>query len=218
MRRRKRGGHAATEPADGDETVLAFAARRFGPAVARDIVAPAVLGIYAGDAAKLSVSAALPRLVDMERAHGSVLRGAIAGRRAGGGAGGACSFPDGLEELPRALAARLGDRRRVARAVAIEPLASGGGGAAGGSGWRVTCSAGDPVEADQVVLAVPGTDAAALIAPLPGSGEAAAALRAVPLAPVAVVCLGFRAPEVGVDLGAYGFLVARGEGVRLLGC
>jgi oxygen-dependent protoporphyrinogen oxidase len=69
-----------------------------------------------------------------------------------------------------------------------------------------------------VVLAVPGTDAATLIAPLPGSGAAAAALRAVPLAPVAVACLGFRAPKVGMDLGAYGFLVARGEGVRLLGC
>jgi oxygen-dependent protoporphyrinogen oxidase len=38
---------------------------------------------------------------------------------------------------------------------------------------------------------------------------------------VAVVCLGFRAADagaLGMDLDSYGFVVARGEGVSLLGC
>ncbi|HVZ87061.1 MAG TPA: FAD-dependent oxidoreductase, partial [Polyangia bacterium] len=38
---------------------------------------------------------------------------------------------------------------------------------------------------------------------------------------VAVVCLGFRAADatkLGMDLDAYGFVAARGEGLRLLGC
>jgi oxygen-dependent protoporphyrinogen oxidase len=214
--RRRRADGAGGGDTD-DESVLAFAERRFGVEVARSVVAPAVIGIYAGDAASLSIGSALPRLAEMERRSGSVLRAAIAGRRKGGGGiGRACSFPDGLEELPRALAAALGDRRRVARAAGLERAAAG---------WRVACDGGAAVEADRVVLAVPAESAAALLAPLPGGPDAAAALRAVPMAPVAVACLGFRpaasgavAAATGVDLGAYGFLVARGEGVRLLGC
>jgi oxygen-dependent protoporphyrinogen oxidase len=195
----------ARRPAEaGEESVLAFAERRFGPQVARRIVAPALIGIYAGDAAALSVQAALPRLAEMERQHGSVLRAALAERR---GPGRMLSFPDGLEELPRALAARLGDRRRTGRATGIERA---------GPGWRVTLNRGAPIEAERLVLATPGAQAAPLLQPL--VPDAAAALRAVPTAPVAVVCLGFGEGDVGMDLDAYGFLAARGEGVRLLGC
>ncbi len=46
--------------------------------------------------------------------------------------------------------------------------------------------------------------------------DAAAALRAIPHAPVAVVCLGLsrrRRGRLGMDLDAYGFVVARGEGI-----
>src|SRR5262249_41291217 len=58
---------------------------------------------------------------------------------------------------------------------------------------------------------------AALLARL--APDATTALRAIPHAPVAVVCLGFRsAADLGVDLDAYGFVVARGEGVSVLGC
>ncbi|MES1207041.1 MAG: FAD-dependent oxidoreductase, partial [Pseudomonadota bacterium] len=65
-----------------------------------------------------------------------------------------------------------------------------------------------------------GTDvAAALIGPT--SPDARAALEAFPVTPVAVCCLGFRGVAdrpLGVDLAAYGFLVARGHGPLLLGC
>jgi oxygen-dependent protoporphyrinogen oxidase len=200
---------AGAEP----ESVLAFAARRFGGEVARNVVAPAVLGIYAGDAAALDVGTALPRLVAMEREHGSVLRAAIAaGRKAGPGR--SLSFPDGLEELPRALAAALGARRRPGRARAIAPVSGGA--------WRVELEGAGaaPVEAERLALALPGAEAAALLESL--TPDAAAALRAGPVAPVAVACLGFRAATaadgLGMALDAYGFLVARGEGVRLLGC
>jgi protoporphyrinogen/coproporphyrinogen III oxidase len=193
----------------GEESVLAFAERRFGAEVARNVVAPAVIGIYAGDAAALSVGSALPRLAAMEREHGSLLRAARAlGRRAGPGR--SLSFPGGLEELPRALAARLGDRRLVARAGAIERMTGG---------FRVHLDDRPALECAHVVLATPGAESAALLAPL--APEATAALRAVPAASVAIACLGFRgaaADAPGMQLDAYGFLVARGEGVRLLGC
>ncbi len=66
-------------------------------------------------------------------------------------------------------------------------------------------------------MATPAAATAALLEP--HAPTAAAALRAIPHAPVAVACLGFRdASRLGADLGAYGFVVARGEGLRLLGC
>ncbi len=109
--------------------MLAFATRRFGEEAARALVATAVVGIYAGDAAELSAPSALPRLVALERAHGSVVRGAIKQRRQGGGFGKPVSFPDGLQELARALEQQLGERRIVAAAERIERA---------GNGWRVS--------------------------------------------------------------------------------
>ena len=50
-----------------DESVLAFFERRFGAEAARTVGAPAVIGIYAGDAANLSMRNALPRLWSSSR-------------------------------------------------------------------------------------------------------------------------------------------------------
>jgi protoporphyrinogen/coproporphyrinogen III oxidase len=193
-----------------DESVFDFVARRFGAEAAARAAAPALIGIYAGEAAALSAAAAFPRLVALEREHGSVLRGMF---RARGGSrlGRPVSFPDGLAELPRALGAALGARRRAGRARAIEPRRDG---------WRVLLD-GETLEAERIVLATPAAATAALLAPHAPAAEAA--LRAIPHAPVAVVCLGFRAqagqtPELGLALDSYGFVVARGEGIKVLGC
>jgi oxygen-dependent protoporphyrinogen oxidase len=192
-----------------DESVLAFCERRFGAEAARAIGAPAVIGIYAGDAANLSIRSALPRLWELEQKHGSVLRGAMAERGQNGeGPPRAFSFPEGLEELPRALAARLGARLVIARAAAIERAAAG---------FRVHLQAGAPLDVERVIVTTPADVTASLLAPLAPS--AAAALKAIPHAPIAVTALGFKtAAQVGMDLEAYGFVVARGEGVDLLGC
>lgn len=201
---------------DEDESVFDFMARRFGSEAAQHVAGPALIGVYAGDAAALSMRAAFPKLAALEQEHGSVLRGLFRGRKAGR-LGRPVSFPDGLGELPRALAAALGARRRVARAMAIERGAGGG--------WTVALDGGDggPIEAERVVLATPAAATAALLAP--HAPDAAAVLRAIPQAPVAVVCLGFRAAraqgpgtDLGIDLDSYGFVVARGEGISLLGC
>ena len=191
----------------GDESVFTFVARRFGREAAERAAAPALIGVFAGDAAALSVRSALPRVAAMEREHGSILR-ALMRRKRGAGLGHPVSFPDGLAELPAALAAALGKRRHAGRAVEIVRYARG---------WRVITAAGATIEGERLVLATPAAATAQLLAP--HAAEAAAALRAIAHAPVAVVCAGFRSGEgLGADLDAYGFVVARGEGVRLLGC
>jgi oxygen-dependent protoporphyrinogen oxidase len=197
---------------DEDETVLAFATRRFGSQVAQRLVAPAVIGIYAADADSLAVQTALPKLAALERAYGSVLRGAIAARRKGAGAGQTVSFPEGLQELAAAITARLGDRLIAGEVTALERR---------GSTWAVTvANRSGTVDADAVVVAASASASARLLEPL--APQASAALRAVPHAPAAVVSLGFDGADTnstGMDLDAYGFIVPRGEGVELLlGC
>src|SRR6185312_13858539 len=116
------------------------------------------------------LGAAFPRLAALEREHGSVLRGMFRarGQRRQARLGRPVSFPDGLAELPRALAASLGPRRRVAPARALEPR---------GGSWRMALD-GDALDAERVVLATPAGATAALLAPL--APAAAEALRALP--------------------------------------
>ena len=194
-------------PPDPDESVFDFVARRFGPEAARRAAAPALIGVYAGDAKDIAARAAFPRLGELEDQHGSVLRGLFRARGKGR-MGRPTSFPEGLGELPRALAAQLGPRRRALRVEGLAPR---------GSGWSLTAG-GAAFDADRVLLATPAAVTASLLAP--HAAGAAEALRAIPHAPVAVVTLGFRAaPDaLGMDLQAYGFVAARGEGLELLGC
>src|SRR5215210_1519190 len=66
---------------DEEESVASFARRRIGREAAERMVAPFVSGIYAGDAEKLSVQAAFPRLANLEANYGGLFRGTFAKAR-----------------------------------------------------------------------------------------------------------------------------------------
>lgn len=206
---------------DDDETIASFGARRLGDEAARTLLSTFVIGVFAGAADQLSVSAALPRLAAMERAHGSLFRAATQGRKRDGKSSGAgatrarsLSFLEGISELPAALARALGPRFKRERALALAP--------GDGGGWRVAAetagSSATEHQADAVVVATEAAAAATLLDPLVPE---AAALRAIETAPVAVCTLGFRdvaQRPLNMDLDGYGFLVARGEAAKMLGC
>ena len=187
-----------------DESVYAFAARRFGREVAERIVAPALLGVSGGDAAATSVTALFPRLAALENEHGSVIRGMAragraAGRFAGFGAG-------GMQQLTDALAAQLPAPVRVGCAAErIEPRADG---------WRVHDADG-AFDVDAVVLATPAYAAAELAAGW--DAQLAYELRRIPYAPMRVAGIAFRSGDIPAPLDGFGFLAARGQGVRILG-
>ena len=63
---------------DEDETLASFVIRRFGRETLDRLVQPLVGGIYTSDPQKLSLKATLPRFPEMERSHGSVIRGTLA--------------------------------------------------------------------------------------------------------------------------------------------
>jgi oxygen-dependent protoporphyrinogen oxidase len=105
---------------DGDdETIWRFAERRLGRQAADRMIAPMVLGVFAGDARRLSLPACFPRMAQLERDHGSLIRAMIAlrkerkrsGKASGGPAGPAgrlTSFREGMQALPIRLAERSG--------------------------------------------------------------------------------------------------------------
>ena len=120
------------------------------------------------------------------------------------------SFANGIETLPKALAARLGRRLRLGSPVSSLTRAAGTAAA-----WTIALGSGESLTADHVVIAVPPPAASALLGPL--DATLAGTLATIPLAPLVVVALGFERAALGHPLDGFGFLVPRGQGVRVLG-
>jgi oxygen-dependent protoporphyrinogen oxidase len=188
------------------ETLAAFARRRLGRRVADDLLRPVTLGIHGAPPGAIGAADAFPALVAAEREHGSLLR-ALARRKASGGRD-LRTFPEGMEALPRAIAAALGESIAIGTPVvrlAREP-----------DGVRAASSGGTSVLASEVVLATTADAQARLVAPL--SRVASEALGAVRYVPMAVVHLGIPAGASPPLPRAFGFLRGRGARVRVLGC
>ncbi|MGH7654345.1 MAG: protoporphyrinogen oxidase, partial [Gemmatimonadaceae bacterium] len=183
-----------------DESVWAFAARRLGVQAADRLVSPATLGVFAGDAKRLSMTSAFPKMAALEREHGSLVRGMIARRR--GARARLTSLRDGMQSLPRALAATGGFAVRCnadVRAIVRTPR-----------GWSVAMEGdGTLLDADAIVIAAEPFAAAQLLRPLAPS--AADALDAIPCPPVTVGALGYAAEAAAAIPDGFGVLVSRGE-------
>lgn len=211
---------ARRAPDGVDESILDFASRRIGAQAASVLVDAMVSGVYAGDAAGLSLEATFPKMHSMEREHGSLFRAMLAKRKEarakGEGSGGPAgpggrltSFRGGLQELIDALAAELGDRLATGSPVqAVTHL--------GDRGLRIHPVEGAPFDANAVVLACPAWKAAETVRAM--DEELATVLDEIPSAPVAVVHTGFQAGALGREPEGFGFLVPRGQGPRILGC
>jgi oxygen-dependent protoporphyrinogen oxidase len=204
-----------TEPlrprgASVDESVRDFVARRLGAEVADRLVEPLIAGIFAGSAQRLSLAAAFPRLARWERENGSLLAGALADRRLARSAPplpkGLLSFRGGLERLPRALAAALGDG--FSPDVDVRRLLPGTG------RWQLETSVG-LLEAERVIVTAPAWAAAPLIERFaPEAAEALAGIAHPPLATLHLSC-----PEAALarPLEGFGHLVAPSAARRILG-
>ena len=145
-----------------------------------------------------------PRVPELEREHGSVIRGMMKGRAR---AGALSSFSGGgMQRLTARLAERLGERVRSGATVTRVSR--------GTDGWHVTTDAGNLV-ADAVVIATPAALAAQLVAGF--DAQLAAQLARIPMAAMRAIGVGFRAGDMPVPLDGFGFLAARGSGVHILG-
>jgi len=196
-----------------EESVHAFASRHIGEEAARVVMGSFVRGVYAGDPKKLSVDAAFPRMREMERKHRSLAIAMAKERRAGGRKPRALwTLARGMGSLMDRLAQSLGaslklgmPALRLSRAPEY----------AAPTPFTVRFASGESRSFDAIVVATPAPDAAALLRDL--DIEAANAVREIPCAGVAVVALGFRDEVFRSRPDGYGFLVAPGEDLPILG-
>ena len=197
----------ASGPPGTEETVHAFATRRIGHEAAEMLVDAAVSGISAGDSRELSVDAQFPMMTEMERDHGGLVRAMFARRKAGKGPSVLLGFDRGMGTLTGALAARLGPALRSRAGVRDITRA--------GDGWRVRLDAGETLEADHIVLAVPAQAAAPMMKLL--DHQLAGILSSITYEGIAVVALGYNVADIPHPLDGYGYLVTRPEGLATLG-
>ena len=211
---------------DDDESIGEFATRRIGSEAAAVFVDPMVSGVFAGDAAALSLKACFPTMRQIEDDHGSLIRGLIATRRTrkrtdapGAPAGRLTSFTGGMSDLIDGLTRQLGSMVHTSTAVTsiwrnqtptLSPNRSAG------RAYVVATPQGT-LDADAVVLSGPAAESAAIVREL--DEPLAASIEGIPTSPLAVVCLGYDEAVMrsNCSLDGFGFLVPRGEGIRILG-
>lgn len=209
-----------TRPPNGDESLASFVRRRLGAEVLERLAQPLAAGIYGADPERLSLGATMPRFLEMERRHGSVIRGlraSGAGGAAPGDSSGArwalfLSLRGGIGTLVDALAARLGSRVRHGAEVRLLKAKRGAEGAPAGLGddgrpgrWRVALAEGSELRADGVIVAAPAYDAAGMLAE--ESPALARLLGRIAYGSMATVNLAFREQDFPRPFDGFGFVV-----------
>jgi oxygen-dependent protoporphyrinogen oxidase len=181
------------------ESVRDFFIRRAGRQAHDRLVAPALTGIYAGNTANLSMAAVFPKILAMEREHGSLVKSflrSLKGRStpAAGPArpkpkGSVFSFENGVETLPKRLAEQVNIQYNT------QPERIGD--------TRVT------------VVTVPAYRATRLFGH--DSSALSALFQKVQYAPMVIAAVSLPDHSFRQPLQGFGFLVPRDQGLHLLG-
>lgn len=185
-----------------DESIGQFIGRRFGREAVEYLAEPLLAGIHAGDVDRLSMASLFPRLVALEKAHGSILRGlSQAQPHAAGGQGAFLTLPRGVAELPEALTAALGAERFRFQTPVVQ--------ISGRGPFKLTLDTDAAVFARAVIVTVPAWAAARML----GSIDARLAMLCadIPYASTATVAFGFRRDQIGHPMNGTGFVVPRRE-------
>jgi protoporphyrinogen/coproporphyrinogen III oxidase len=200
----------------GDESVTSRVGARFGPEVVDRLVEPLLGGVYAGRCEDLSFEATLPALAHAARGRRSLTQAAASilppaplpdqpspGQPAPPPV--FTTLTGGLGTLPAALADASGAAVRTSAMVRELARTS--------TGWRLTVGsahAPEQLDADAVIIAVPGRPASRLLAGV--AGTVAAALAEIRYASMAIITLAYPETAFDVPLTRSGFLVPAVDG------
>ncbi|MEM7787089.1 MAG: protoporphyrinogen oxidase [Bacteroidota bacterium] len=188
-----------------DESLEAFAVRRFGQGAWDDLIEPLLGGLYGADDGPISLQATLPHLRERER-EGSLLRL--------GGAPGPPGITTGSAPFARPVGGMQGLTDALADAlaeagVAVETEAPAEQVERDGDGYRVALTDGTARTAETLLVALPAPAAARVLSALdPALAEP---LRAIPMGSATAAILGVRADGLRVP-DASGWLVPKREG------
>jgi oxygen-dependent protoporphyrinogen oxidase len=202
---------------DRDVSVTEYIGSRLGVEIVDRLVDPLLGGVYAGRSEDLSFQATLAPLAAAARGHATLTGAATSLLPAAGDSSKPSpdaapakpapvfvSLTTGIGALPEAVAKASGADVRV-NAMTRELRRTE-------TGWRLTIgSAADPeyLDADAVILALPAAPAARLLQD--AAGEAAAQLKQIPYASMAIVTLAFRAEDFPAQQRS-GYLVPAVDG------
>jgi protoporphyrinogen/coproporphyrinogen III oxidase len=197
-----------------DESLGAFVRRRLGREALERVAQPLVAGIYTADPDDLSLAATMPRFLEVERRHRSIILGLRRALKAAPqpGTSGArwslfVTLAEGMEAMVRTLAVRLPDSSVVLnqRVASVER---------NGARWRLATTEGTRFDADHVILAGESHGAARLLRYV--DPTLATLLGEIDYAGAATVSLGYRRADVPHALDGFGFVVPRTEGKTVL--
>jgi oxygen-dependent protoporphyrinogen oxidase len=202
---------------DEDETMAEFVRRRLGDEALDKIAEPLLSGIYNAEAEKQSLLATFPRFREIEKQHGSLIRGMLAGR-ANQGTNKSATTSDSTKPLSAFVSFRGGAQALVD---ALRPKLTGevcvGSGVqsvlarsqAAGARYELHLSDGTTLLAQQVVLATPAFVSAELLKVL--APDATKLLAAIRYVSTGTISLGFRRADVRHPLNGFGVVIPRSE-------
>ena len=212
----------ASAPQGVDETLGDFGRRRLGKEALDKLIAPMVSGIFAGDPETMSLVSCFPRIAELEREYGGLVRAMVmlakkkkqeraAGKTvstAAGPGGVLTSFSEGIQYLSDALADSLGGIiRSGSPVVRVEKGSS--------SRYRLTCQDGSTHDADAVIAATPAFATAGMLEEL--DTGITAILNQIPYASMTVICCGYERERIAHPLDGFGYLIPKKEGLSTLG-
>lgn len=206
LRRLRGDTHVTPEPSFEE-----FLTERIGREATRTLAGAFVRGVYASEVDMLGARSAFPRLWRLAHEHGGLVRGLLGAKRARKAPAEVfegpdtrrtdlLSFPDGLAELPKALAHELGANLRLNESV--QELERGPG------GWTLRLESGETISATSVVLATPARVTHGLLSLAAPDRLDLDGLYAVEQASITGVYLGLTGAQLPQ---AFGFLVPPDE-------
>lgn len=194
-----------------DESLASFVRRRLGREALERMAQPMVGGIYTADPETLSLRATLPRFLDMERDHRSLILAMMRQGQKRGTSGARyslfLSFDDGMEVLVNALAHVVPNVRLNTRVNAIQKS---------DDGWTIRINTGESIEADAICLAVPAHVAARLLENV--NPRLATQLNAIKYASTATINFAYPREAIKHPLNGFGFVVPFVEKRSLIAC
>lgn len=216
-----------------DESLAHFVRRRLGREALERMAQPMVGGIYTADPETLSLRATMPRFVEMERKHRSLIlalrkagkhaatddaehRGTTPTAREGAGASGAryslfLSFDRGMQLLTDTLAERVSNfgppvTATMQLSTTVESLERERETMTGERPkWKVRTNRGETLFADAVCLALPSYVSASLLRSI--DAHLASELDGIPYASSATINLAYKRQDIPHPLDGFGFVV-----------
>src|SRR5258705_923660 len=223
---------------NAEESLAEFVRRRLGSEALERMAQAMVGGIYTADPERLSLQATMPRFLEMEREHRSLIRALrkqnsrkVSADNQSETSGARytlfLSFDRGMQVLTDTLEERIssfGSQISTAASgqtsirvnTAVESITLEYGDGERSSKWKLTTSGNETLFADAICLALPAYVSSRLLSTV--NPQLAAALAGISYASSATINLGFKRDDIPHPLDGFGFVVPFIEKRSLIAC